>query len=194
MRRLLTTFLVLANIACGVSLPLAANAPALKLHVGYPSHGASMYPLYVTKEARLLEKHGLDAEMIFVQGVQLVQVHVAGRNLDQKGINFAGDAVWSSPLTHLNSSTQGTGGFIDTLNHRFNVPHQVPITIARPFSQVMVTGTTTPVGNIAHVREDHQPLIRDAVCGGGPDTSKRLWRLSCSQRTTLHRVQPCFDG
>jgi len=123
-----------------------------------------------------------------------VQVHVACRNLDQKGINFAGDAVWSSPLTHLDSSTHGTGGFIDTLNHPFNIPHQVPITIARPFSQVMVTGTTTPVGNIAHVREDHQPPIREAVFGGGPDTSKRLWRLSSRQRTTLHKVQPCFDG
>jgi hypothetical protein len=123
-----------------------------------------------------------------------VQVHVAARNLDKKGINFAGDAVWSSPLTHLNSSTQGTGGFIDTLNHRFNIPHQVTITIARPFSQVMVTGTTTSVGNIAHVREDHQPPTRDAVFDGGPDTSKRLWRLSSSQRTTLHRGQPCFDG
>jgi hypothetical protein len=112
-----------------------------------------------------------------------VQVHVAGRNLDKKATNLAevvataGDAVWSSPLAHLNSSTQGTG-FIDTPNHWFNIPHQVPITLAR---------TATRVGKVAH-------LIRGAIFGGSPDTSKHLWRLASSQRSTLHRIQPCLDG
>lgn len=38
-----------------------------------------MYPLFVTKEAGLFEKNGLDAELIYVQGVQMVQIHVAGQ-------------------------------------------------------------------------------------------------------------------
>jgi hypothetical protein len=120
---------------------------------------------------------------IWGQRERRVQVHVAGRNLDKKETNLAeviataGDAVWASPLAHLSSSTQGTG-FIDSPNHWFNIPHQVPITLAR---------TTTRVGKVAH-------LIRDAVFDGSPDTSKHLWRLSSSQRTTSHRIQPCFDG
>src|SRR5688572_31655032 len=57
----------------------AADAALKKLRIGYPSHSASMYPIYVTKEAKLLEKYGLDGEMIYVQGVQMVQVHVAGQ-------------------------------------------------------------------------------------------------------------------
>ncbi len=40
----------------------AADAALKKLRIGYPSHSASMYPIYVTKEAKLLEKHGLDGE------------------------------------------------------------------------------------------------------------------------------------
>jgi hypothetical protein len=39
-----------------------ADAPLKKLRVGYPSHSASMYPIYVTKEANLFEKYGLDGD------------------------------------------------------------------------------------------------------------------------------------
>jgi ABC-type nitrate/sulfonate/bicarbonate transport system substrate-binding protein len=62
------------------SMPLRAEGASLtRIRVGYPSPSASFYPLFVTKEAGLFEKYGLDAEMIYVQGVQLIQVHVAGQ-------------------------------------------------------------------------------------------------------------------
>jgi NitT/TauT family transport system substrate-binding protein len=75
----------------------AADAPLKKLRVGYPSHSASMYPIYVTKEAGLLEKYGLDGELIYVQGVQMVQVHVAGQL----------DVTTTSGLVTLQSSVSG---------------------------------------------------------------------------------------
>jgi len=56
-----------------------ATAPLTKIKVGYPSPSASMYPLFVTKEAGLFEKHGLDADLIYVQGVQMMQVHSTGQ-------------------------------------------------------------------------------------------------------------------
>src|SRR5678815_424930 len=72
--------LFLAGVSL-LSMPklFAADVPLKKLRVGYPSHSASMYPIYVTKEAKLFEKYGLDGELIYVQGVQMVQVHVAGQ-------------------------------------------------------------------------------------------------------------------
>jgi NitT/TauT family transport system substrate-binding protein len=57
----------------------AAAATLAKLRVGYPSPSASFFPLFATKEAGLLEKYGFDTEMVYVQGVQLVQVHVSGQ-------------------------------------------------------------------------------------------------------------------
>jgi NitT/TauT family transport system substrate-binding protein len=75
----------------------AADAPLKKLRVGYPSHSASMYPIYVTKEAKLFEKYGLDGELIYVQGVQMVQVHVAGQL----------DVTTTSGLVTLQSSVSG---------------------------------------------------------------------------------------
>src|SRR5262249_19604737 len=67
------------------------------LRVGYPSPSASFYPLFATKEAGLLEKYGFDPEMVYVQGVQLVQVHVSGQ-LDLSSL---------SSLVYLQASVEG---------------------------------------------------------------------------------------
>lgn len=76
----------------------AGAAPLTKIRVGYPSPSASMYPLFVTKEAGMFEKHGLDAELIYVQGVQMVQVHTAGQL----------DFTTTSGIVTLQSSVAGS--------------------------------------------------------------------------------------
>jgi ABC-type nitrate/sulfonate/bicarbonate transport system substrate-binding protein len=59
--------------------PFAHSAAPTKLRVGYPSPSAAFFQLFATKEAGLLEKYGFDTEMVYVQGVQLIQVHVSGQ-------------------------------------------------------------------------------------------------------------------
>ncbi len=71
---------LICNIAVAIVNSLAADGATLsKLRVGYPSPSAAFYPLFATKEAGLLEKYGFDSEMVYVQGVKLVQVHVSGQ-------------------------------------------------------------------------------------------------------------------
>ena len=92
-------FLALAvSFAAVVREAPAGAAPLTKIKVGYPSPSASMYPLFVTKEAGLFEKNGLDAELIYVQGVQMVQVHTAGQ------LNF----TTTSGIVTLQSSVAGS--------------------------------------------------------------------------------------
>ena len=79
LRKLRILLLVLCQILFSVSLLYAGEATLRRIRVGYPSHSASMYPIYATKEGRLFEKYGLDAEMIYVQGVQMIHIHVAGQ-------------------------------------------------------------------------------------------------------------------
>jgi NitT/TauT family transport system substrate-binding protein len=76
----------------------AGAAPPTKIRVGYPSPSASMYPLFVTKEAKLFEKHGIDADLVYVQGVQMVQVHTAGQL----------DFTTTSGIVTLQSSVSGS--------------------------------------------------------------------------------------
>jgi len=88
---ILWTFLSLLAVGQGEG----ASAP--RLRIGYPSPSASFFPLFATKEAGLFEKYGFDPEMIYVQGVQLVQVHVAGQ-LDVSTI---------SSVVYLQASVEG---------------------------------------------------------------------------------------
>ena len=83
-------------------------------------------------------------------------------------IETAGNALEVSPLTFLEASTPGTGGFIDTANQRLNIFHEQAITSADELAQVPLerAGATTPraLGEVATVVEDSQPLIGDAIC------------------------------
>src|ERR671922_1139578 len=96
--RLVILGTVLALTASGAfSQAEAAAAGLTKIRVGYPSPSASMYPLFVTKEAGIFEKYGLEAELIYVQGVQMVQVHTAGQL----------DFTSTSDIVTLQSSVNG---------------------------------------------------------------------------------------
>jgi ABC-type nitrate/sulfonate/bicarbonate transport system substrate-binding protein len=53
------------------------GAELTRIKIGYPSPSASFSPLFVAKEAALFEKYGLASELLYLQGVQITQVHVA---------------------------------------------------------------------------------------------------------------------
>lgn len=87
-------------------------------------------------------------------------------------VSTAGNALEVSPLSFLQASSPGTGGFIDTPNQRLNIFHEQAITTAAELARVPVEGqsgggTPLALGDVASVVEDHQPLIGDAVCAGG---------------------------
>ena len=82
------------------------SAALERLRVGYPSPSANFFPLFATKEANLFEKYGFEPEMIYVQGVQLIAVQVAGQ-LDfssVSGLVFLQASVEGSDLILLASS------------------------------------------------------------------------------------------
>jgi len=98
----LLTFLVSISLHASQ----ANDASAERLRVGYPSPSANFYPLFATKEANLFEKYGFEPEMIYIQGVQLIAVHVAGQ-LDfssVSGLVFLQASVEGSDLILLASS------------------------------------------------------------------------------------------
>ncbi|GAB3849621.1 efflux RND transporter permease subunit [Dactylosporangium cerinum] len=89
--------------------------------------------------------------------------------LDQV-VRTTGNALWVSPLTFVEASTPGTGGFVDTPNQRIEVQHTSPIKTAQDLAQVTVQDAQSPsvrLGDVAQIVEDHQPLIGDAGIKGG---------------------------
>ena len=120
---------------------------------------------------RLMGIPGVANVSIYGQRDRQLQVQVDPAALHRKGITLTqviettGNALWVSPLTFVEASTPGTGGFVEGPNQRLAVQHVLPITTARNLAQVSVEGTAKPVrlGDVAQVIEDHQPLIGDAV-------------------------------
>ncbi len=99
----------------------------------------------------------VDPEALRAQGVTLDQI-----------IETAGDSLWVSPLTFLNASTAGTGGWIDTPQQRIGIRHVLPISEPDDLAQVVVAGTEgLRLADVAQVVEDHQPLIGDAILDDG---------------------------
>ena len=81
-------------------------------------------------------------------------------------IETAGNALWVSPLSFVEASTPGTGGFIDTQNQRLPVQHISPLVTPDDLARVRMEGADgLRLGDVATVVEGHQPLIGDAVVG-----------------------------
>jgi CzcA family heavy metal efflux pump len=127
-----------------------------------------------TIRPRLMGVPGVANVAIWGQRERQLQVQVDPERLREKKVSLiqivktAGNALWYSPLSFLESSVAGTGGFIETPNQRLGVRHVLPISVASDLAKVPVEGTSMPLSQVATVVEDHQPLIGDALNSGGP--------------------------
>ena len=124
---------------------------------------------------RLLGVPGVSNVAIWGNRDRQLQVLVDPEQLKAKGVSLqqvvetTGNALWVSPLTYLEASTPGTGGFIDTPNQRLLVWHNLPISSPADLAQVPVEGAATlRLGDVARIVEDHQPLIGDAIINEEP--------------------------
>jgi Cu/Ag efflux pump CusA len=100
----------------------------------------------------------IDPERLRAQGVTLSQI-----------IQTAGNALWISPLTFLEASFPGSGGWIDGPQQRLEVRHVLPLSAPADLAQVTVEGKSSlRLGDVANVVEGHPPLIGDALLTGSP--------------------------
>ena len=109
---------------------------------------------------------------------QQLQVQVDPAQLASQGVTLnqvvetTGNAQLVSPLTFLEASTPGTGGFIETPSQRLQVRH-VFENFGTPEALGNVTVEDTDgqlrIDDVANVVEEHQPLIGDAIVGGNDD-------------------------
>jgi Cu/Ag efflux pump CusA len=132
---------------------------------------------------RLLGVDGVANVAIWGERERQLQVLVDPSRLRSRGVSLqdvietAGNALEVSPLTFLEASTPGTGGFIDTVNQRLQIFHEQAITTAQELAEVPLDGSGASgggagpdrlsLGDVAEVVEDHQPLIGDALCRNG---------------------------
>jgi Cu/Ag efflux pump CusA len=163
-----------------VIVPPVSSASRVMM-IGLSSKELSLIDLSVLArwkiKPRLMGVQGVANVTIWGQRDRQLQVQVDPAKLRQNGVTLSqvitttGNALWSSPLTFVEASTPGTGGFIDTSTQRFGIQHVSPITTAEGLASVTIEetgGKTLRLDQVATVVEDHQPLIGDALLPKGP--------------------------
>jgi Cu/Ag efflux pump CusA len=154
--------------------------------IGLSSDRVSMLDLSVlarwTIRPRLMGVPGVANVAVWGLRDKQIQVQVDPNRLREVGvalddvIRTTGNALWTSPLTFLEASTPGVGGFFDTRSQRLGVRHELPIKKPADLGQVPVeraaAGTTDApalrLGDVATVVEDHPLLNGDAVLADEP--------------------------
>ncbi|MDI6777215.1 MAG: efflux RND transporter permease subunit [Syntrophales bacterium] len=113
-------------------------------------------------------------------------------------IQTVGNAMWSSPLTFVEASTPGTGGFIDTANQRIEIQHIQPIKTAKELAKVTVEDfedRALTLGQVAQVVENHQLLIGDAIVKDSPGVLLVVERFpNTSIMEVTRRVDKALDA
>ena len=176
------------------ALPQVSKPPAMLqplssanrvLMVGMASERLSALELSVlarwTIRPRLLSVPGVANVAIWGERDRQLQVLVDPERLHAQGVSLqqiietTGNALWVSPLTFLDASTPGTGGFIDTPNQRLGIQHVLPIVTPQQLSDVVLVTDpgssaqrTIRLADVATVVEGHRPVIGDAVVDEGP--------------------------
>jgi Cu/Ag efflux pump CusA len=153
---------------------------------------------------RLMSIPGVAQVSIFGQQDRQLQVQVDPQQLRKRKVTLTqliettGNALWVSPLSFVEASTPGTGGFVETPNQRLGVQHVSPITSARQLADVAVEGLPGPpvrLGDVTSVVEDHQPLIGDASAGGRPSLMLVVERFPNANTAQVTRdVQAALDA
>jgi Cu/Ag efflux pump CusA len=174
----LTQAHALPNVSSPPVLLQPISSASRIMNIGLSSKTLSLIDMSVqarwTIVPRLVGVPGVANVSVWGQRNRQVQVQVDPAKLNADGITLqkvvetAGEAVWASPLTYLNSSTPGAGGFIDTPNQRLGVRHVSPTSSPETFAKVPVVGTSVPLSSVATVVEDSQPLIGNAILKDGP--------------------------
>jgi CzcA family heavy metal efflux pump len=125
-----------------------------------------------TMRPRLMGVEGVANVSVWGMRDQQIQVQVDPERLRDRNVTLsqviatAGNAQVASPVSFLEASTPGTGGFIETPNQRFQVRNVFDdIADPRELGKVPVeeTGGRMRLSDVSDIKIDHQPLIGDAV-------------------------------
>ena len=146
--------------------------------IGLSSKDRSLIDLSVlarwTIKPRLLGIRGVANVAVWGDRDRQLQVQIDPERLRARGvtqsqiIKTTGNALWISPLTFLEASHPGAGGWIDGPNQRLEIRHVLPISAPQDLAKVIIDGASLRLGDVADVVEGHAPLIGDALLTGRP--------------------------
>lgn len=126
-----------------------------------------------TIKPKLMGVPGVANVVIWGQKARQLQVLIDPKRLKEEGltqdqiIKTTGDALWWSPLSFLEASVPGTGGWIETPNQRLGIRHVSPISSPEDLAKLPISGADKLLGDVTEIVEGHPPLIGDTYLENG---------------------------
>jgi len=180
--------MVQERLTLAYALPNASKPPVMMqpmsatsrvAMIGLSSKQVSLIDMSVltrwTIKPRLLGVPGVANVAVWGDRDRQLQVQIDPERLRARGVTLsqiiqtAGNALWISPLTFLEASFPGSGGWIDGPQQRLEVRHVLPLSTPADLGKVTVEGKPLlRLGDVAEVVEGHPPLIGDALLTGSP--------------------------
>jgi CzcA family heavy metal efflux pump len=159
--------------------PVAATSRVEQVGMTSKDHSliAMSMMAYWTIRAHLLRVPGVANVAIWGERLRMMTVQLEPAKMQANGVTLnsvmeaTGASVDSGLLRFSSGSVIGTGGAIDTAAQRIGLRHVLPIVTPADLARITVAsknGVKVPLGRIADVKEDHQPLIGDAIVNDGP--------------------------
>ncbi len=178
----LTQAFVLPNVSKPPVMLQPVSSTGNVMLIGLTSRQLSLIDLSVlarwTIVPRLLGVPGVADVSTFGEADHQLQVLVDPARLAAHHITLAqiietaGNAQLVSPLSYLEGSTPGAGGFLEGQNQRINIEPLLPFGTPANLGQVPVAETAgpkpVPLGSVTDIADGHQPLIGDALVRGQP--------------------------
>jgi CzcA family heavy metal efflux pump len=193
--------------------PVSATGRAMQIGMTSKDHSLIEMSMtaYWTIRARLLRVPGVANVAIWNERLQMMTVQAEPDKLAAQRVSInqvmeaTADAVDSGLLKFSSGAVIGTGGTIETPNQRLSVRNVLPIVTPADLAQVPLGQSGAhPVrlGDVATIKEDHQPLIGSAVINGGPGillvVEKLPWansiEMTAGVEQAIKELQPGLPG
>jgi Cu/Ag efflux pump CusA len=175
----LTQAFILPNVSAPPVMRQPVSSTGNVMLVGLTSKTLNLVDLSVlarwTVVPRLLGVAGVAEVATFGQADRQLQVlvnpallaahHIAVSSV----IASVGNSQLVSPLSYLQGSTPGTGGFLENANQRITIRHILPFGTPANLAQVpvaVVNNKAVLLGSVATIVDGHNPLIGDAQIRG----------------------------
>jgi Cu/Ag efflux pump CusA len=173
----LNSAFILPNVSSPPTMVQPVSTTSDAMLVGLTSKTQSIIDLSVlsrwTIVPKLLGLDGIANISTYGQADRQLQVMVDPAKLAAQHVTLAqviqtaGNSQLVSPISYLQGSTPGTGGYIEGVNQRLDIRHILPFgTPGNMTGLPIADAPKTTIGDVAQVVTGHQPLIGDAEVHG----------------------------
>jgi multidrug efflux pump subunit AcrB len=176
----LNSAFVLPNVSSPPTMIQPVSTTSDVMLVGLTSRTTSLINMSVlsrwTIVPKLLGLDGVANVSTYGQSDMQLQVLVNPAKMAARSVTLAdvisvvGNSQLVSPISYLQGSTPGTGGYIENGNQRLDIRHILPFGTPSNLAGLPITGGGIPagttVGDVSQVVIGHQPLIGNALVDG----------------------------